>query len=893
MSDSRTVLLKWARGPLAGEIAVTHGLLAEIRIVAGEGAADGARFNVKSSGACVIALTCRDIQVLSGGKATRVSVAAAEKRFTFFLRDVTASYPVWLPAPGVIVTTADDGRTYDEICAAIYARRLLNGRQGLEQAPEESFENIGDDVRSPVNETWLGLSRDMRIFRVNANYAAGCWGEVHPFIASHELPVSEKQFPGYFPAPRELATLKYRFWIGRGSNCAVNIVRRLSEGCLPILRSTQIDGDIRYELTMFAAPAEQPLTAAALEGTPCLVADYHAGVHVFTPEQHAEYEREAGPEELRCQKHPLLLFTRLRAFNTAAVPRYAWFKTLGIVWKYKLNAKFPVRHTDNGFSVFTADGEDWVFGIHRVNGRPMAEPEQAVLVMPGEAAEFEMLIPHRPLPLARAGSLRSGDFMAREHECRVFWREKLARAATLEIPEKRIREMVKAGLLHLDLIAYGREPDGPLAPAIGPFAPLAFESVPILLAFDRYHRHDLTRRALEYYLFKKQQANGRMHNYAQSMGETGPILYGLGEHYRMTGDRDWFARAMPHAIKACEYLIGLRRQNQREENRGRNYGLYPGGVCDNVNPDCMFVNNGYASLGLARTAEWLQAFNPGRAAELAAEAAAWRADIRTALADALARSPAVPLGDGAWCSSVPPIAEGVGNYHLFCDGQPRFSHGVMHSDDVVGGPLWLAFHEVMDPREREYADILLYQTELFMKNNVAMCQPYISRHDYAHLLRDEVKAFLKYYYNGLASQCDRETYTWNEHSHGGGTHKVEEEAWFLMQTRWMLLLEEGRTLHLLRAVPRAWLAGGQRIGLNRMPTYFGDVSLTVDVCPDGDVFDARYAIAEGQMPERIRLRLPHPRERYPSRVTGGIYDRERECVVIEKPPRAGAVRLEF
>ena len=77
-------------------------------------------------------------------------------------------------------------------------------------------------------------------------------------------------------------------------------------------------------------------------------------------------------------------------------------------------------------------------------------------------------------------------------------------------------------------------------------------------------------------------------------------------------------------------------------------------------------------------------------------------------------------------------------------------------------------------------------------------------------------------------------------------HKVEEESWFLMQARWMLLMEEGRTLHLLRAVPRAWLAGGQRIGLNRMPSYFG-----------------------------------------------GVYDRARECVAIENPSREGTVHVEF
>ena len=49
-----------------------------------------------------------------------------------------------------------------------------------------------------------------------------------------------------------------------------------------------------------------------------------------------------------------------------------------------------------------------------------------------------------------------------------------------------------------------------------------------------------------------------------------------------------------------------------------------------------------------------------------------------------------------------------------------------------------------------------------------------------------------------------------------------------MQTRWMLWMEEGATLRLLPAVPRAWLQHGQRIELNRVASYFGPFSLTVD-----------------------------------------------------------------
>ena len=41
----------------------------------------------------------------------------------------------------------------------------------------------------------------------------------------------------------------------------------------------------------------------------------------------------------------------------------------------------------------------------------------------------------------------------------------------------------------------------------------------------------------------------------------------------------------------------------------------------------------------------------------------------------------------------------------------------------------------------------------------AYCQPYYLRHDYLHLMRGEVKPFLRIFYNQMAAMQDRETYT--------------------------------------------------------------------------------------------------------------------------------------
>jgi len=42
-----------------------------------------------------------------------------------------------------------------------------------------------------------------------------------------------------------------------------------------------------------------------------------------------------------------------------------------------------------------------------------------------------------------------------------------------------------------------------------------------------------------------------------------------------------------------------------------------------------------------------------------------------------------------------------------------------------------------------------------------------------------------------------------------------------MQLRWMLYLEQGNVLSLLRGIPRGWLADGQRIEFERVASYYG------------------------------------------------------------------------
>src|SRR5690606_26600828 len=116
--------------------------------------------------------------------------------------------------------------------------------------------------------------------------------------------------------------------------------------------------------------------------------------------------------------------------------------------------------------------------------KPLPNEEIAVLLQPNEKVVFEFLVPHTPVPQERAIALKTQSFQQRYEEAKAFWQEKLDQAARIRLPEKRIEEMLQAGLLHLDLITFGKDPAGTLAPNIGVYSPIGTESAPIIQFYN-------------------------------------------------------------------------------------------------------------------------------------------------------------------------------------------------------------------------------------------------------------------------------------------------------------------------------------------------------------------------------------------------------------------------
>ena len=303
--------------------------------------------------------------------------------------------------------------------------------------------------------------------------------------------------------------------------------------------------------------------------------------------------------------------------------------------------------------------------------------------------------------------------------------------------------------------------------------------------------------------------------------------------------------------------------------------------------------NGYAYLGFARAAEMLAASDPAEAMVWQAEADALKRDIRESLVRGLERSPVVPLGDGTWSPASAPWTGYRGPVMLHADGGAWFTHGTMTGRDSLLGPLYLVFQEVLDPRDPIAGVLLETHSELMTRQNVAFSQPYYSRAPYLHLRRGEVKPFLSAWYDTMAAMADRDTYTFTEHFFGASPHKTHEEAWFLMETRWMLYLEEGSTLRLLAGVPRAYLADGKTVAVERAASYFGRLSFRVESHAAQNLIHATLICAGDRHPDTVEIRVPHPAGLRAKSVSAGTYDPATETVRIEHFTGTADIALRF
>lgn len=250
---SQKISIEWQDGNPAGTIEILHGKLSKIEIIKGKGKVKGNSFEIVSPGETRILISIDSARINPGKKLTVITVNTEKNPFSFFIRDVSKEYPIYISDYNVVVCDNLDNRSLSQIRTDINNRWLKTKLQKINNEPEESYESAGKRGRDQTNPTLLGISRDIRIFQVS---------------------------PSLLDAPNgnEIITAMnpyqdYHYNLGRGYNSELNITRRLEEGVLPILHTTLIDDDIKYHSITFVSFEYSQLSGNSMIGTDHLVAD--------------------------------------------------------------------------------------------------------------------------------------------------------------------------------------------------------------------------------------------------------------------------------------------------------------------------------------------------------------------------------------------------------------------------------------------------------------------------------------------------------------------------------------------------------------------------------------------------------------------------------------------
>ena len=169
-----------------------------------------------------------------------------------------------------------------------------------------------------------------------------------------------------------------------------------------------------------------------------------------------------------------------------------------------------------------------------------------------------------------------------------------------------------------------------------------------------------------------------------------------------------------------------------------------------------------------------------------------------------------------------------------------------------------------------------------------------------YLQRDEIKHFLRAYFNSFAVGCHADTRMMTEHplpqmgDWMGDHYKTSDEANSTYWLRLMFVYEKNDELLLGFGLPRYWLADGETVSIKKAATYFGEMSLEIESEANVGEISARIKPPMRKPPARTVLRLRHPNQSPMRRVeidAGEWTDFNPDAETIVLPESTGEMRV--
>ncbi len=461
----------------------------------------------------------------------------------------------------------------------------------------------------------------------------------------------------------------------------------------------------------------------------------------------------------------------------------------------------------------------------------------------------------------------------------AYWRDVLAPAMQIQVPDALLVNVIRASQVHCMLTARNEAGGRRIAAWVGAdrYGPLESEANSVVRGMGLMGHDAFAQRSLDFHIHRYNERGYVTMGYT-IMG-TGWHLWTLADHYERTRDRTWLGRNAPEIARVCAWVAAQCEKTKGLDGRGRKmpeYGLVPPGVAADWNRYAYrFVQEGHFCAGLRDAARVLADVGHPDAGRFAEAAEEFGANVRRAYHWTQARCPVLELQTGASVPAYPSMLYAFGKLEEMIPGEDGNRSWCY---DVELGAHHLAVLGVLDPRAEEVGWMLDHMEDVwflhagmgdypadrnhadwFSLGGFAKVQPYYARNVELYALRDDVKPFIRSYFNTIPSLLNRENLAFWEHfGNRGAWHKPHETGYFLAQTRLMLVMERGDDLWLAPFVTTNWLRDGLVVAVKDAPTTFGRVSYRMTSSMDDGFIETVVDVPQRRRPEHVVVRLRHP-----------------------------------
>ena len=463
-----------------------------------------------------------------------------------------------------------------------------------------------------------------------------------------------------------------------------------------------------------------------------------------------------------------------------------------------------------------------------------------------------------------------------------YWENLIRNAVRFQVPEKRFESFSRAVIAHIHLSTTKDPKSGLLmVPAASySYQVYANESCFQILMLDALGDHKTAADYLET-MIRLQGSRAFRGTYTGDQRDVyhgarvdaeydytaheynldhGTVLWTLAEHFFITRDRAWLEHALPGMIRAADWITRQRSLTMIMDGQTKvpEYGLLPAGhLEDNQDWGHWFSVNAFASAGMSRLAEAMRDIGHPEAARIRRDAAAYRADLRSAVLRATQLAPVVRLRNNTYAPYVP--VRPYQRIRLFgpirvayYDRYPEKllpTYRLSATREVLYGPLILLYTNIFGSEEAlaewvldDWEDNATLSSSLglnvhgwvddeyWFSRGGMVFQANLQNPTLVYLRRHEIPAAIRNLYNDFVSCHYPDVNVFTEEfrqwrSPSGPFYKTPDEARFVNRLRDLLVRENGEELWLTAGTPRRWLSPGQAIKLDHMPTNFGEVSL--------------------------------------------------------------------